>query len=831
MIDRTGGEEPLQFAPEAARCRAADPAFAGWARGYGPIRHSDQTQVRVFQALERLRADGTPADDVAPYALLAAADRLAAAGIWLTVHQTYACRVYLDGRALASEDFKRDPQGHLGGALNIVPAYVGYLAANALTGRTRSWLAGQGHTVGAIDSVNLLVGNLTPAHAARYELSDTGLTRFVRDFYSEALDDAGRPDSPVGSHVNAHTAGGIAEGGYLGFSELQYVHMPLPGERLVVFLSDGAFEEQRGSDWAPRWWRPSDCGLVVPIMIANGRRIDQRTTMAQSGGSEWFVRHLTLNGFDPLVLDGTDPAAFVWAILEGERREEVAGATWATHPVPPYTLRLPYGLAIAPKGHGFYGEGTNPAHNLPLPGNPRHDARSLALFNTWARKAWVPPPDLADTVGLFQRHISSGRVRERDHALATRNVALARVVEAPALPFSEKRPIGVRRESPMRAIDDGFVAMIEANPHLRPRVGNPDEMRSNRLTRTLETLRFRVTDPEPGMPEAVDGAVITALNEEAVASAALGNKGGINLIATYEAFGAKMMGIVRQEITFANHLRSAGRPPGWLSVPLVLTSHTWENAKNEQSHQDPVMAEAMLGELAPGSRVLFPADYNTAAAAIAGVYQTRGEIWTMVVAKGAHLPSLFSLDEARRALAEGAIEVTFAGHRRNTAAIVLTAVGAYQLGEVLAASARLRDRDVPHRVVYALEPGRFRAPRSDAEARHSAPPTTTDALWPAAAPHRVFLVHTRPDPMLGVLSPLHTGPRTAALGYIGAGGTLDVSGLLYVNHATWAHVLRALARVEGGDEGRYLSADERAALDGERNPTGIIVPPPRADAS
>ena len=38
----------------------------------------------------------------------------------------------------------------------------------------------------------------------------------------------------------------MAEGGYLGFSELQYVHMPLPGERLVAFLSDGAFEEQRG---------------------------------------------------------------------------------------------------------------------------------------------------------------------------------------------------------------------------------------------------------------------------------------------------------------------------------------------------------------------------------------------------------------------------------------------------------------------------------------------------------------------------------------------------------------------------------------------------------
>jgi hypothetical protein len=113
--------------------------------------------------------------------------------------------------------------------------------------------------------------------------------------------------------------------GYLGFAELQYVHMPLPGEKLVVFLSDGAFEEQRGSDWAPRWWRAEDCGLVAPIMISNGRRIDQRTTMSQQGGVDWFCRHLELNGFDPIVFDGRDPAAFLWAILEIEARLAAAG--------------------------------------------------------------------------------------------------------------------------------------------------------------------------------------------------------------------------------------------------------------------------------------------------------------------------------------------------------------------------------------------------------------------------------------------------------------------------------------------------------------------------
>ena len=50
--------------------------------------------------------------------------------------------------------FCSQPEGHTGGALNMVPAFVGYLLANALTGTTRGWLMGQGHCVAAIEAVN-----------------------------------------------------------------------------------------------------------------------------------------------------------------------------------------------------------------------------------------------------------------------------------------------------------------------------------------------------------------------------------------------------------------------------------------------------------------------------------------------------------------------------------------------------------------------------------------------------------------------------------------------------------------------------------------------------
>jgi len=57
--------------------------------------------------------------------------------------------VYLDGRALGPRRLQPAPEGHTGGSLNMVPAYVGYMVINALTGLTRSWLMGQGHCVAA----------------------------------------------------------------------------------------------------------------------------------------------------------------------------------------------------------------------------------------------------------------------------------------------------------------------------------------------------------------------------------------------------------------------------------------------------------------------------------------------------------------------------------------------------------------------------------------------------------------------------------------------------------------------------------------------------------
>lgn len=814
-MDFPGHERHRQH-DRAALYRAHDRSFADWAGGAGVLTHDDLTQVRVHDMVDVLHQRGAIPDKAAGYAILRAADQVANAAMWLVVHMTYACAVRTDGQALRSEDFKPNPDGHTGGSLNMVPAYVGYLAANALSGTTRSWLMGQGHCVAAIDAVNLIIDNMSPTQAERYAFSDDGLTRFVRDFYSYEIDAGGRASSPLGSHVNPHTAGGLIEGGYLGFAGLLYGHMPEPGERLVAFLSDGAFEEQRGSDWAPRWWRADDTGLVAPIMIANGRRIDQRTTMAQVGGVEWFRRHLRLNGFDPIDLDGRDPAAFAWAILEMEERLGACAAA-ALRGEQSYPVPLHYGIAETIKGFGFPGAGTNRAHNLPLEGNPRNDEAARRSFNEGAKVLWVPADQLATAVQQLNNHSEAGRAKERDHPIISRKPVTANL---PAPPWSTA-PEG-ELASPMAGIDRHFQSIVAANPSLRVRVGNPDEMRSNRMNATLDQLKHRVTAPEPGLAESVNGSVITALNEEAVICSVLANKGGLNVAVSYEAFATKMLGALRQDLIFTRHMIDAGRKPYWLGVPFIATSHAWENGKNELSHQDTTMAEAMWGEMSDLSRVVFPVDWNSATACLDAVFRSRGSIWTMIVPKR-EVPNRLSPELAKIALNDGAVCVRDLG--KDAPELLLVAVGAYQLGEALSASDRLAERRVKHRVVLLLEPGRFRLARDDREQEHLVSKTVVDSLFPETVKARVFLSHTRPEPLCGLVRPLDTGLRTSRfLGFLGRGGTLDTNGMLFANRSTWAHVTAAAADVLGRHAEEFLTSAELDAVNSRRAPKHVLFP-------
>ncbi|MCM8756779.1 MAG: xylulose 5-phosphate 3-epimerase, partial [Candidatus Omnitrophica bacterium] len=507
--------------------------------------------------------------------------------------------------------------------------------------------------------------------------------------------------------------------------------------------------------------------------------------------------------------DGKDPASYTWAIIEMEfKLQEYANRIHAGKSK--YPVRLPYGIATTIKGYGFYGQGTNAAHNLPI--GRKIDPLAIKRFNAGAKVLYVPKEELERTSLIFQSH--KNRSKEKDNPLVVRDVKLKKIVN----PIFKKVGEVV---SPMRAVDEMFVEICKANPHLRVRVGNPDELSSNRMEKSLTVFKHRVTCPEAGISEALDGAIITALNEEAVASTALANKGGISIIVTYEAFGVKMHGIIRQEIIFTKNCMEVGRKQRWLSIPVILTSHTYENAKNEQSHQDPMLCEALMGEPAYISRVVFPPDFNVASFLIGHIYQTHSQIWTVVVPKN-EVEIYFKPVQAEKLVKEGGIKIEDAGYKKDNLKIIITAIGSYQLREVLKASQRLKENKIAHSVIYLFEPRRFSRPKNKFEETIIHPQNILDKFYPPYVSARLFVTHTRLGRIQGLLQSVNTGKHTRVLGYINEGGTLNIDGMLFVNRQSWAHCLETVSELLDIPKERLLSKKEIDCLLAKESPQGII---------
>jgi len=78
----------VSVARDLAHDDERDAAFARWAAGNGRIRHTPATRARVRAMVDALAAGGVRGDGEPVFEVLAAADRIASAGMWLVVHET-----------------------------------------------------------------------------------------------------------------------------------------------------------------------------------------------------------------------------------------------------------------------------------------------------------------------------------------------------------------------------------------------------------------------------------------------------------------------------------------------------------------------------------------------------------------------------------------------------------------------------------------------------------------------------------------------------------------------------------------------------------------------
>jgi phosphoketolase len=171
------------------------------------------------------------------------------------------------------------------------------------------------------------------------------------------------------------------------------------------------------------------------------------------------------------------------------------------------------------------------------------------------------------------------------------------------------------------------------------------------------------------------------------------------------------------------------------------------------------------------------------------------------------------------------MRLEWGSYRSTEAKVLLAAVGAYQLVEVLRAAKRLTNRGVPNLVIYWLEPGRLQD--ACAGTQYGIPNELWLSLQPRRAKVCVFCTHTRPHSIWGLIGPLlQDDRRLSVLGYSNMGGTLDTAGMLFVNRCSWAHCVAEAARLLELPARDYLEEPELAALAGKASPHGVIIPHP-----
>ena len=119
---------------------------------------------------------------------------------------------------------------------------------------------------------------------------------------------------------------------------------------------------------------------------------------------------------------------------------------------------------------------------------------------------------------------------------------------------------------------------------------------------------------------------------------------------------------------------------------------------------------------------------------------------------------------------------------------MLTAVGAYQLGQLLRAAGVSPSASRAHGRRHARARTVPRPAQRGRGGAHGAGDAVAGA-FPDRCRGAFFVTHTRPEPMLGVLAPSHR-PRPRRGSATSARGARYVAGMLFVNGSSWAHASR-----------------------------------------
>lgn len=440
---------------------------------------------------------------------------------------------------------------------------------------------------------------------------------------------------------------------------------------------------------------------VLPVLIWNGFS-QEHHSMVSTDSDDAMAAYWRAHGFDEFVLvdaktydDAGQPGAFV----DSTRGSMLArlGFTTAVVEATRRAIRLTRlgrrtVLVVKQlKGAGAHTTGSK-SHHL----YPQFTLQHPEIVAGLQRRALTA--DEWSCVREIFRRAGGGPAAER--VVSERPRPAAAVPALPLLDF----PVDGEPQVPSSALSPLIAALGAADPELI--VTSADGNEASGVRGVNEALKIRHPVRDDLYWQAPDGRVFEPISEDACAglAAALALMGGRAVWFSYESFAINGLPVWQTVTQAMAELRR--KTP---SAIAMFTAGALEQGRNGWTHQRPEI-EAFLMALARNGNVhpVFPIDANSMQAAFAWAVTTNNQ-GVAIVGSKSPLPVRLTLEQSRRALADGAVVLREPANRRRPQ-VVLAVVGDMILGAAGEAAARLEADGIAVRLVAIVAPRRLFRP-------------------------------------------------------------------------------------------------------------------------
>jgi len=652
------------------------------------------------------------------------ADRYWRCANYLSVGQIYLRSNPLMRGDFSREDVKHRLVGHWGTTpgINFLMAHVNRLIRDH--DQSALFFMGPGHGGPAGTAQSLIDGTYHETYPFITD-DEEGLQKFFRRFSYPG---------GIPSHFAPETPGSIHEGGELGYTLSHAYGAVLDNPSLLAVAVVGDGEAETGplaTSWQTnKLMSPLTDGIVLPILHLNGYKIANPTILARisDGERDDFFRGMGYRPYNFVAgFDDEDHLSIhrrFAALLEHvfddicniKARAELGDEHRPEYPM--IVFRTPKGWTCPKYIDGKKTEGSWRAHQVPL-ASARDTEEHFEILRGWMES--YSPEELFDEKGAIRPEVREfmpqGELRLGANPNANGGVLRTEL----ELPPTEKYEIPVAQyghgygaTEATKILGDYVSDIVNANRGSF-RIFGPDETASNRLQDALSVtdkqwFAGNFDDEENDIHMAPIGSVIEQLSEHQCEGLLEGYvlTGRHGLWSSYESFVHIIDSMINQHCKW---LEATVRHIPWRkpisAINLLLSSHVWRQDHNGFSHQDPGFVDVLLNKNFNNDHVVniyYPADANLLLAVGEKAVRDTNSVNAIFAGKQP-MPTWLTLDEARKELATGAAEWTWASNVADGAQpdIVLACCGDVPTLETLAATEMLQDLGIAVRVVNVCD--------------------------------------------------------------------------------------------------------------------------------